>query len=190
MGVSQLRNARESVLDLQKRNVGSLDSIVRNELETSRMILSRASSLALSALEETGMADKSLLSSIENLLKLDHEAHKNIRSIVVPSFEDMKGLGKKHYHTILKIKESGQCFLDEYKVDGPYCLTLEKRPSNIPSTESIEDLRNPTFQKLTRPFSGDSSEQQESGDKNIILSDLCESVHSLNNSRVTLTAIN
>ncbi|KAJ6300173.1 hypothetical protein OIU76_021047 [Salix suchowensis] len=190
MGVSQLRNARESVLDLQKRNVGSLDSIVRNELETSRMILSRASSLALSALEETGMADKSLLSSIENLLKLDHEAHKNIRSIVVPSFEDMKGLGSKHYHTILKIKEAGQCFLDEYKVDGPYCLTLENRPSNIPSTESIEDLRNPTFQKLTRPFSGDSSEQQESGDKNIILSDLCESVHSLNNSRVTLTAIN
>ncbi|KAJ6316425.1 hypothetical protein OIU78_019670 [Salix suchowensis] len=169
MGVSQLRNAQESVLDLQKRNVGSLDSIVRNELETSRMILSRTSSLALSALEETGMADKSLLSSIENLLKLDHEAHKNIRSI---------------------IKEAGQCFLDEYKVDGPYCLTLEKRPSNRPSTESIEDLRNPTFQKLTRPFSGDSSEQQESGDKNIILSDLCESVHSLNNSRVTLTAIN
>lgn len=29
MGVSQLRNSRESVLDLQKRNVGSLDSIVR-----------------------------------------------------------------------------------------------------------------------------------------------------------------
>ncbi|KAJ6425533.1 hypothetical protein OIU84_026163 [Salix udensis] len=116
MGVSQLRNAQESVLDLQKRNVGSLDSIVRNELETSRMILSKASSLALSALEETGMADQSLLSSIENLLKLDHEAHKNIRSIVVPSFEDMKGLGSKHYHTILKIKEAGQCFLDEYKV--------------------------------------------------------------------------
>ncbi|KAJ6750067.1 hypothetical protein OIU85_000674 [Salix viminalis] len=191
MGVSQLRNAQESVLDLQKRNFGSLDSIVRNELETSRMILSRASSLALSALEETGMADKSLLSSIENLLKLDHEAHKNIRSIVAPSFEDMKGLGNKHYHTILKIKEAGKCFLDEYKVDGPYCLTLEKRPSNIPRTESIEELRSPTFLKLTRPFSGDSSEQQETGDQNIILSDVCESVlHSLNNSRVTLTAIN
>lgn len=53
---------------------------------------------------------------LADLLKLDHEAHKNIRSIVVPSFEDMKGLGKKHYHTILKIKEAGQCFLDEYKV--------------------------------------------------------------------------
>jgi len=29
MGVSQLRNAQESVLDLQKRNVGSLDSMAR-----------------------------------------------------------------------------------------------------------------------------------------------------------------
>nr|TKR79621.1 hypothetical protein D5086_0000271020 [Populus alba] len=167
MGVSQLRNAQESVLDLQKRNVGSLDSIARNELETSGMILSKVSSFALSALEETGIAYKSLLSSIEN----------------------MKGSGSNHYHTILKIKEAGQCFLDEYKVDEPYCLTLEKRPSNTPSTESIEELRNPTFQKLSRTFSGDSSVQQESGDQNI-LSEVCESVHPLNNSRVTLTAIN
>ncbi|KAG6744062.1 hypothetical protein POTOM_052771 [Populus tomentosa] len=189
MGVSQLRNAQESVLDLQKRNVGSLDSIARNELETSGMILSKVSSFALSALEETGIAYKYLLSSIENLLKLDHDAHKNIRSVAVSSFEDMKGSGSNHYHTILKIKEGGQCFLDEYKVDEPYCLTLEKRSSNTPSRESIEELRNPTFQKLSRTFSGDSSVQQESGDQNI-LSDVCESAHPLNNSRVTLTAIN
>ncbi|KAL9374032.1 hypothetical protein Peur_033652 [Populus x canadensis] len=189
MGVSQLRNAQESVLDLQKRNVGSLDSIARNELETSGMILSKVSSFALSALEETGIAYKSLLSSIENLLKLDHDAHKNIRSVSVSSFEDMKGSGSNHYHTILKIKEAGQCFLDEYKVDEPYCLTLEMRSSNTPSTESIEELRNPTFQKLSRTFSGDSSVQQESGDQNI-LSDVCESGHPFSNSRVTLTAIN
>lgn len=189
MGVSQLRNAQESVLDLQKRNVGSLDSIARNELETSGMILSKVSSFALSALEETGIAYKSLLSSIENLLKLDHDAHKNISSVAVSSFEDMKGLGSNHYHTILKIKEAGQCFLDEYKVKEPYCLTLEKRSSNTPSTESIEELRNPAFQKLSRTFSGDSSVQQESEDQNI-LSDVCESVRPLSNSRVTLTAIN
>lgn len=42
------------------------------------MILSRASSLALSALEETGMADKSLLSSIESEF---HFAYK-----LVPSY--------------------------------------------------------------------------------------------------------
>jgi kinesin family protein 11 len=53
---------------------------------------------------------------LADLLKLDHDAHKNISSVAVSSFEDMKGSGSNHYHTILKIKEAGQCFLDEYKV--------------------------------------------------------------------------
>jgi len=80
-------------------------------------------------------------------------------------------------------------YLCTQQVNEPYCLTLEKRSSNTPSTESIEELRNPTFQKLSRTFSGDSSVQQESEDQNI-LSDVCESVRLLSNSRVTLTAIN
>ncbi|CAK7342886.1 unnamed protein product [Dovyalis caffra] len=43
--------------------------------------------------------------------------------------------------------------------------------------------------ELSSTFSGDSSVKQESGDQNI-LSDICESAHSLNNSRVTFTAVN
>ena len=54
--------------------------------------------------------------------------------------------------------------------------------------ESIEELK-PTFQNLTRSFSGDSSVKQVTGDQNI-LSDASESAHSLNNSRVTLTPVN
>ncbi|KAL3586706.1 hypothetical protein D5086_013573 [Populus alba] len=43
------------------------------------------------------------------------DAHKNIRSIGIPSSEDMKGLRSNHHRSILKIKEAGRCFLDEYK---------------------------------------------------------------------------
>ncbi|KAJ6914691.1 hypothetical protein NC651_016845 [Populus alba x Populus x berolinensis] len=58
------------------------------------------------------------------------DAHKNIRSIGIPSSEDMKGLRSNHYHSILKIKEAGRCFLDEYK-HGIYGRTQKTHISKV-----------------------------------------------------------
>ncbi|KAI5586060.1 hypothetical protein POPTR_006G215932v4 [Populus trichocarpa] len=73
------------------------------------------------------------------------DAHKNIRSIGIPSSEDMKGLRSNRYHSILKIKEAGRCFVYEYKVDKPYCLPLEKGPSNTPARNLLKNSENPHF---------------------------------------------
>nr|TKR99597.1 hypothetical protein D5086_0000190270 [Populus alba] len=99
------------------------------------------------------------------------DAHKNIRSIGIPSSEDMKGLRSNHHRSILKIKEAGRCFLDEYK-HGIYGRTQK---THISKVDKI----------IFRRFISEA----ESGDQNI-LSDASESAHSLNNSRVTLTAAN
>jgi kinesin family protein 11 len=63
-----------------------------------------------------GFVKSELTTHMETIATNHIDAHKNIRSIGIPSSEDMKGLRSNRYHSILKIKEAGRCFVYEYKV--------------------------------------------------------------------------
>ncbi|KAJ6924171.1 hypothetical protein NC652_017461 [Populus alba x Populus x berolinensis] len=107
------------------------------------------------------------------------DAHKNIRSIGIPSSEDMKGLRSNHHRSILKIKEAGRCFLDEYK----------KRDRLIHQRGIYGRTQKTHISKVDKIIFRRFISEAESGDQNI-LSNASESAHSFNNSRVTLTAVN
>ncbi|KAF9598448.1 hypothetical protein IFM89_027881 [Coptis chinensis] len=190
MGVQQWRNAQDLLLSLEKCNVASVDSIVKNGVEATQMFRAQMSSAASAALGDLDVANSSLLSSIEHSLKLDHEARGNIDSTIDPCFNDLRELKSSHYHKIVEITDSaGTCLEKEYVVDEPSCSTPRKRLFNLPSMASIEELRTPAFEELLKLFWEAKSGKQANGDVKHLLG-AYEAAQSFRDSRVPLTAIN
>ncbi|CAH1418273.1 unnamed protein product [Lactuca virosa] len=153
MGSQQWSSAQESLLGLEKNNVASVDEIVRGGLEANQILRSRYSSAVSSAVDDTNVASKNLLSSINHSLQLDHEARENLDSIIVPCCGELRELKGGHYHKIVEITENaGKTLLNDYTVDEPTCSTPKKRPFNLPSITSIEELRTPSFEELLKYF--------------------------------------
>ncbi|KAL4587620.1 hypothetical protein LXL04_000492 [Taraxacum kok-saghyz] len=153
MGSQQWSSAQESLLSLEKNNVASVDEIVRGGLEANQILRSRYSAAVSSALDDTNVASKNLLSSINHSLQLDHEARENLDSIIVPCCGELRELKGGHYHKIIEITENaGKTLLNDYTVDEPSCSTPKKRPFNLPSITSIEELRTPSFEELLKYF--------------------------------------
>ncbi|XP_022852560.1 kinesin-like protein KIN-5D [Olea europaea var. sylvestris] len=120
LGAEQWINAQESLLSLEKRNVASVDEIVRGGMDTIQVLRRRFSSAVSTAFENADTGGKNLLSSIDRSLQLDHEACSNLNSMIVPCCGDMRELKSGHYQKIVEITEnSGKCLLEEYMVRNP-----------------------------------------------------------------------
>ncbi|PIA38806.1 hypothetical protein AQUCO_02700183v1 [Aquilegia coerulea] len=187
MSAQQWRDAQESLLSLEKGNVASVESIVNDGLEASQMLRTRLSTAASAALGDLDVANTSLLSAIDHSLKLDHEARGNIDSIIDPCCNELRELKSGHYHKIVEITDNaGTCLQKEYVVDEPSCSTPRKRPFNLPSMTSIEELRTPSFEDLLKLFWELKSGKQANGDVKHLLG----AYESFRDSRLPLTAIN
>ncbi|PON84175.1 Kinesin-like protein [Trema orientale] len=190
IGAQQWRNAQESLMSLESKNVASVDSIVRGGIKANEILRARFSSAVSTALEDADIANKNMLSSIDQSLQLDHDACGNLNSMIIPCCGDLRELKGGHYHKIVEITENaGKCLLDEYVVDEPSCSTPRKRSFNLPSVASIEELRTPAFEELLKSFWDAKSVKQANGDVKHI-SGAYEAAQSLRDSRVPLTAIN
>uniref|UniRef100_A0A2N9GZ90 Kinesin motor domain-containing protein n=1 Tax=Fagus sylvatica TaxID=28930 RepID=A0A2N9GZ90_FAGSY len=190
LGAQQWKNAQESLLSLEKSNVASVDSIVRRGMEANQILRSQFSSAVSIALDDVNIANKDLLSSIDNSLQLDHDACGNLNSMIVPCCGDLRELKGGHYHKIVEITEdAGKCLLHEYTVDEPSCSTPRKRSFNLPSVASIEELRTPSFEELLKAFWDAKSARLANGDVKHIAG-VYEAAQSVRDSRVPLTAIN
>ncbi|KAL8516151.1 hypothetical protein ACS0TY_014716 [Phlomoides rotata] len=187
LGAQQWKKSQESLLHLEKSNVGSVDEIVRGGMETIEALRGHFSSAVSCALQDADTGSKKLLSSIDRSLQLDHEACGNLDSMIVPCCGELRDLNSGHYHKIVEITDNaGKCLLEEYMVDEPSCSTPSKRPINPPSIASIEELRTPSFEELLRAFWEAKSSKQANGDVKHIL----EAAVSLRDSRLPLTALN
>ncbi|GJN36240.1 hypothetical protein PR202_gb25082 [Eleusine coracana subsp. coracana] len=86
-------------------------------------------------------------------LKLDHDACANISSILTPCHEEMGELKGEHHSKVVEITENaGKCLEEEYLVDEPSCSTPRRRQIDLPSVESIEELRTPDYDELLKSF--------------------------------------
>ncbi|KAK8683553.1 hypothetical protein V6N13_039612 [Hibiscus sabdariffa] len=153
MSSQQWRNAQESLLNLEKSNVDSVDSIVRGGVEANRILRDQFSGAVSTALEDVDTANNSCLTSIDNSLQLDHEACGNMNSMIIPCCEELRELKGGHYHKTVEITDNaGKCLEEEYMVDKPSCSTPRKRAFNLPSMSSIEELKTPPFEELLKVF--------------------------------------
>ncbi|EEF29570.1 kinesin-like protein KIN-5D [Ricinus communis] len=191
MGAQQWKNAQESLLNLEKSNVDSVNSIVSGGMEANHVLRTQFSSAVSAAIEDVDAANNNLLSCIDHSLQLDHDACGNLDSMIVPCCEDLRELKAGHYHKIVEITDdAGKCLQDEYVVDEPSCSTPRKRSFNLPSIASIEELRTPAFEELLKSFWDTKFGKQANGDIKQHIAAVYEAAQSLRDSRVPLTAIN
>ncbi|KAG6489133.1 hypothetical protein ZIOFF_050391 [Zingiber officinale] len=153
MGAQQWIDAQSSLLKLGKGNVSSVDSIVRSGLDANQLLRAKMSSAVSSTLEDVDVSNKDLLTSIDCSFKLDQDACSNIDSMLVPCHEELRELKSCHLQKIVEITaNTGKCLEDEYVVDTPTCSTPRRRPINLPTAASIEELCTPGFDELLKSF--------------------------------------
>ncbi|CDP08968.1 unnamed protein product [Coffea canephora] len=189
LGAQQWSDAQKSLFNLEKRNVDSVDSIVRGGMDANQSLRARFSSAVSSALEDADVASRNLLSSIDHSLQLDNDACGNLDSLIVPCCGELRELKCGHHHKIAEITENaGKCLLEEYLVDQPSsAATPRRRAYNLPSIASIEELRTPAFEELLKSFWDAKTSKQANGD---VKQHIVEAASPLKDSRVPLTAIN
>ncbi|KAK8550966.1 hypothetical protein V6N13_119465 [Hibiscus sabdariffa] len=190
MSAKQWRNAQESLLSLEKRNVDSVDSIVSGGMEANRIFCDQFSSAVTTALEDVDTANNSCLTSIDHSLQLDRDACGNMNSMIFPCCDDLRNLKGGHFHKIVEITENtAKCLDEEYMVDKPSCSTPRKRSFNLPSVSSIDELKTPPFEELLKLFWEAKSAKLANGDVKHMLA-AYEAAQALKDSRLPLTAIN
>ncbi|TMW94755.1 hypothetical protein EJD97_009824 [Solanum chilense] len=149
------RNAQESLHSQETRTINSIDSIVKSAMESNGKIGTQFSSTVTSILEETSISKRNLLFVMESLLKLDHDECEKICSLIHPCVEDMKQMKDSHSSEVSEIAENaGKVLTDEYKVDELSSSTLRRKRVNVPSRESIENLRTPFLEESLKSFQG------------------------------------
>lgn len=188
LGAQQWSDAQESLFNLEKRNVDSVDNIVRGGIDANQSLRARFSSSVSSALEDADVASRNLLSSIDHSLQLDNDACGNLDSLIVPCCGELRELKSGHYHKIVEITENaGKCLLEDYLVGQPSSSTPRRRAYNLPSITSIEELKTPAFEELLKYFWDAKTSKQANGD---VKQHIVEAASPLKDSRVPLTAIN
>ncbi|XP_072974724.1 kinesin-like protein KIN-5A [Typha angustifolia] len=162
----QWRNAQDSLLSIGRSTIESTDSIIRGGIEANQVVRDRLSSAVSAAQEDVDITNKALLSSINNSLKLDHDVHEKIKSVIEPHHGELRELQHGHFDKVVWISESaGRSLEKDYAVDEPSCSTPRKRSINLPSMQSIEKLRTPAFEELLKSFwEGKPASRQLSGD--------------------------
>jgi kinesin family protein 11 len=180
-GTQQWKTAQESLVDLEKRNVATADSIIRGAIENNEKLRTQFSSAVSTTLSDVDSSNREIISSIDNSLQLDKDASTDVNSTIVPCSENLKELRTHHDDNVVEIKQNtGKCLGHEYKVDEATSSTPRKREYNIPTVGSIEELKTPSFEELLKAFHDcKSPKQMQNG----------EAKH-VSNGRPPLTAIN
>ncbi|KAL4560561.1 hypothetical protein LXL04_032714 [Taraxacum kok-saghyz] len=148
---------QESISNIQKMQIESMDSTIKDALVKNQKIDSRLSSVASSTLEEVHTHS---LTSTEYLLKLNGEENEGIDSLTRSSRDAMKDMETAHSSKIIKItKDTEKCLINEYMVDDSFFSTPKfcKLPSNV----NIEELNTPPFEVLLDSF----RKARENGDE-------------------------
>ncbi|KAH9326557.1 hypothetical protein KI387_006735 [Taxus chinensis] len=187
----QWKSAQDSVQKLEKSNIEAVNSIIKSGTEANQLILTKFTHSLSSTNEEFKTGNDNFVSSIDSLLKLDHEICTNIQSTLAPCSNEFIELQKTHYGEVEEISRQAHEYLEEeYMEDQSSCTTPRRRPINIPSMASIEELQTPSFDELLHEFRNMRSEnrlKQANGElKHLMMSDFS----SMRESRIPLTAIN
>ncbi|KAK9068491.1 hypothetical protein SSX86_012605 [Deinandra increscens subsp. villosa] len=169
MGDQQWRQVQESLSRLQKMHIESVDSTIKDTLETNQRVYTRFSSMASSTLEELDIAHSGSLTSIEYQLKFNHEENEGINTLTRISRDAMKDMETAHSNKITEItKDAEKCLINDYMVDDSLFSTPHF--CKLSNKANIEELKTPSFEVLLDSFRKAQSGNQENGDLNAVSS--------------------
>ncbi|XP_071690574.1 kinesin-like protein KIN-5D [Rutidosis leptorrhynchoides] len=157
------RQVQESLLNLQKSHLESVDSTSKDALEITKEIQTRLSSMASSTLEEANNVHTRTLTSIEYLSRLNHDENEGLKSLTRSFCDNMQDMETDHSAKILDIvKDAEKCLINEYMVDNSICSTPNF--SKLPRKMNMEELKTPPFEVLLDSYRKAKLGKQENGD--------------------------
>nr|XP_043611181.1 kinesin-like protein KIN-5D [Erigeron canadensis] len=164
-GDERWRQVQESLSNLQKRHTESVDATSKDALEKNKAVYTRLSSTASSTLEDVNHAHSSSLTSIEYLMRLNHEEKEGISLLTAHPHETMNDMEAAHSAKIIDIsKDAEKCLINEYTVDNSLYLT--PNVCKLLSKTNTEELKTPPFEVLLDSYRKAQTGKQENGDLN------------------------
>ncbi len=155
------KNAQVGLQQLEKSNVEEVDNVVKTAMEANQ-VLSADLAQATASVDtdiENGMG--SLVSTLNDSLKMDHEAYQIIQPTITLSTDAIAELQTSHCSKVADITKQADKYLhEEYMEDHPNCTTPKRRPISVPSLESIQNLQTPCFEELLQAFWDKKSEKR------------------------------
>ncbi|KAI3743404.1 hypothetical protein L1987_61113 [Smallanthus sonchifolius] len=167
IGDQHWSQVQESLNRLQRRHMESVNSKIMDAFADNQMVYTRFSSMASSTLEEVDIAHNGSLTSIEYLLRRNHEENEGINSITRISRDAMNDMETAHSSKISEITtDADKCLINEYMVDDSLCSTPNF--CKISNKTNTEELKTPPFEVLLDSYRKDQSGKQENGDLNAV----------------------
>ncbi|GLJ06347.1 hypothetical protein SUGI_0036890 [Cryptomeria japonica] len=157
----QWKNTQVSLQQRGKSNVEAVDNILKKDMEANRVVLAELEHNASSAHVEIENGMGSLLSDINDLLKLDHNVCQDIQPTIASSTCNLVQMQNNHNTRVDDItKDTDTYLVTEYLEDQPTCTTPKRRSICIPSVDCIEKLQTPCFEELMQAFGDTKSERR------------------------------
>ncbi|XP_077232897.1 ATP binding microtubule motor family protein [Tasmannia lanceolata] len=139
-------------LSLDHLNTGSaaeIECIVEEKIRENHAAFGDFVSISASIDVEFDAGTCDLLTAVNDSLSLDHEAKKEIHSLSTMCLDQLKVIQENHTKGITDMRNQAvQCLNKEYMVDRPTCTTPRKQTIKVPTLESVEELRTPSFDDL------------------------------------------
>lgn len=155
------KNVQVGLQQLEKSNVEEVDNVVKSAKEANQVLIADLTRATSSADTEIKNGMGSLLSTINDSLKMDHDTYQGIQPTIALSTDAIAELQTNHYSTVVDITKQADKYLhEEYLEDHPNCTTPKRRPISVPSLECIQNLQTPCFEELLQTFWDTKSEKR------------------------------
>ncbi|CAK9155209.1 unnamed protein product [Ilex paraguariensis] len=140
-------NAQSSINHLNKSSFAEIKSAVKEKVCANQAAHDQfvCTSSTMDAEFEAQTCD--VLTTINDSLKLDHEAKNELDSISTICLDQLNSLRENHSGSISNIRNRAeQCLRKDYLVDQHTNMTPQRRVIPVPSLTSIEEIRTPAFE--------------------------------------------
>lgn len=155
------KNAQVGLQQLEKSNVEEVDNVIKSAMEANQVLIADLAQATSSADTEIKNGMGSLLSTINDSLKMDHDAYQSTQPTIALSTNATAELQTSHYSKVVDITKQADKYLhEEYMEDHPNCTTPKRRPISVPSLEFIQNLQTPCFDELLQTFWDTKSEKR------------------------------
>ncbi|XP_058109799.1 kinesin-like protein KIN-5B [Magnolia sinica] len=145
----QWENAQLSIDHLNKRGIAEIDSAVEESIRENHNAHEKFVSVCFSTNVELDSRVSDLLTATKHSLLLDEEATKEMESMSIACSDQLKKMQENHTESITEMRnQADRCLRKEYLVDHATNRTPERRAVTVPSLESIEEMRMPSFDNL------------------------------------------
>ncbi|XP_022748299.1 kinesin-like protein KIN-5B [Durio zibethinus] len=145
----QWENAESYINELNISSLAEVKSTVKDNIKRNHTVHEEFLSAVSSMDAEFDARTGDVMAASKDSLLCDHQSKKEIDSFTTVCLDQLKTVQENHGESISKIRsEAEKCLVKDYSVDHHSNTTPKKREIVVPSLESIEEMRTPSFEDV------------------------------------------